>query len=484
MMSSGIDRNGTRLLPLWQGGAVARATGGDGPTDWAVSGISIDSRAVAPGDLFIALAGPNHDGHDYVEAAFKAGAVAALVRADYPAAAASGPCLRVADTMAALVALGRAARQRTRAKIIAVTGSVGKTGVKEALRLCLSRQAPTHASVKSFNNEIGVPLTLARMPEQTVFGVFELGMNHAGEIAQLTDMVKPDVAIITTVASAHREFFDSEEGIADAKAEIFLGVPANGVAILNRDNRHYERLLAAARRAGIENIVSFAIDRDADIRAIDMALHQDLSCVAADVGDTRLFFKIGMPGRHWVANALAVLAAVRAAGADLNQAMQALAEMTPLPGRGARVQVHAKGGLATVIDDSYNANPESVRAALALLAAATPTGSGRRIAALGEMMELGEEAPAMHAALAEPIVAAKTDLVIAIGGLMRHLDQALAVHGTRCLFAADTTEAQAVLAQRLRAGDVLLVKGSNASGVHRIVAALTQSKPLRPGRQD
>ncbi|GAB4145553.1 MAG: UDP-N-acetylmuramoyl-tripeptide--D-alanyl-D-alanine ligase [Sphingomonadales bacterium] len=484
MMASGINPTGAQLQPLWQGAAVARATGGDGPVDWAVAGISIDSRAVAPGDLFIALAGPNHDGHDYVEAAFKAGAAAALVRADYPAAGASGPCLRVADTMAALVALGRAARQRSRAKIIAVTGSVGKTGVKEALRLCLSRQAPTHASVKSFNNEIGVPLTLARMPEQAVYGVFELGMNHQGEIARLTDMVKPDVAIITTVASAHREFFDSEEGIADAKAEIFLGVPANGVAILNRDNRHYQRLLAAARRAGIERIVSFAIDGEADVRAIDMALHQDLSCVAADVGDTRLFFKIGMPGRHWVANALAVLAAVRAVGADLNQAMQALAEMTPLPGRGARLQVHAKGGAATVIDDSYNANPESVRAALALLAAATPTGSGRRIAALGDMMELGDEAPAMHAALAEPIIAAKTDLVIAIGPLMRHLEQALSAHGTRCLLAADAAEAQAMLAQRLRAGDVLLVKGSNASGVHRIVAVLEQAKPLRPGRQD
>lgn len=471
-------------MPLWRGAAAAAVTGGAGPADWSAFGIAIDSRDVAPGDLFVALAGPNHDGHDYLSQAFAAGAHAALVAADRALDGTLGPLLRVADPMQALTALGEAARARSKARFVGVTGSVGKTGMKEALYRCLSRQTPTHASVKSFNNEIGVPLTLARMPETAAYGICEMGMNHAGEIARLTAMVRPHVAIITTVASAHREFFASEEAIADAKAEIFLGLQPGGIAVLNRDNRHYERLAAAAHAAGVDRIISFGIDHDADIRATDMVLHEDLSCVAADVAGIRLFFKIGVPGRHWVMNALGALAVVHALDADLSQAALALAELRAMPGRGARSRIVAKRGSATLIDDSYNANPASMRAALDLLAAAQPSGNGRRIAVLGDMMELGTEAAAIHADLAGPAAAAKADIVIAVGPLMRHLGDALVAQGLRCLFAADADEAFALLQPRLRDGDVVLVKGSNASGMHRLAASLKDMPRPRPGRGD
>ncbi|RME62835.1 MAG: UDP-N-acetylmuramoylalanyl-D-glutamyl-2, 6-diaminopimelate--D-alanyl-D-alanine ligase, partial [Alphaproteobacteria bacterium] len=287
-----------------------------------------------------------------------------------------------------------------------------------------------------------------------------------------------------TVASAHREFFDSEEAIADAKAEIFTGLPPDGIAVLNRDNRHFERLAAQARNAGVGHILTFGIDGAADVRAQDIVLHETLSCVAADVAGTRLFFKVGIPGRHWVMNALGALAVVHALDGDLSLAALALAELRPLAGRGARARIATKRGHATVIDESYNANPESMRAALAVLGAAQTRGSGRRIAVLGDMMELGADATRAHGDLASAVIAAKADLVIATGPLMRALAERLIAAGMRCLMAADADGAYEALMPRLRDGDVILVKGSNASGMQRLVDRLKLPPRARPRSDD
>ncbi|RMF12106.1 MAG: UDP-N-acetylmuramoylalanyl-D-glutamyl-2, 6-diaminopimelate--D-alanyl-D-alanine ligase, partial [Alphaproteobacteria bacterium] len=283
---------------LWTATEIASVTGGrlTGGGDWAITGVSIDSRTLVPGDLFVAIRGPNADGHDYAAAAADAGAAALLVERKI---AGPIPCVVVDDAKAALAALGRAARGRTDARIIAITGSVGKTSTKEALRYALGRARPTHASEKSYNNDIGVPLSLARMAEDTVYGVFEVGMNHAGEITPLSRMIRPHLAIITGVENAHREFFDSIEAIADAKAEIFAGLEPDGIAILNRDNPLFGRLEVAARDAGVARVITFGFAEDAEVRPIRYSMHDDMSCVTAAVGDVIVTYKVGAPGRHW-----------------------------------------------------------------------------------------------------------------------------------------------------------------------------------------
>src|SRR6266446_653411 len=324
------------MTPLWTAADAATATGGSNTADWVATGVSIDTRSLAAGDLFVALHGPNHDGHDFVGSALQRGAVAAMVDREIPEVPISAPLLGVADTLAALGALGAAGRNRSGARIVAVTGSVGKTGTKEALRLALATSGPTYASAGGLNNHWGAPLSLARLPPDARYGVFELGMNHPGEIAHLTRLVRPHVAVITTVEPAHLGFFPSVEAIADAKAEIFLGLEPGGIAVLNRDNPHYARLASAAERAGAAQVICFGSHPEATARLLDCVLDASGSTVAAAFSGSILRFRLPVPGRHWVMNALAVLATAAAAGAKIERAAEALAGLEPLPGRGRR----------------------------------------------------------------------------------------------------------------------------------------------------
>lgn len=461
------------MSALWTGSAIAAATGGVLHGDFAANGVTFDSREVGAGDLFIAMQGEAMDGHQFVPQAIERGAAGLLV--SQPVA---GPHVLVADTTAALAALATAARDRSAALRIGVTGSVGKTGVKEAIRASLERFAPgaVHASVKSYNNHTGVPLSLARMPAESRFGIFEMGMNHAGEIADLTQQVRPAIAVITWVASAHIENFADEAGIADAKSEIFGGLLPGGTAIIPFDNVHRERLVAHARPHAAR-IITFGTGDGADIVAEKVALHPDCSCVTARIDGQRLTFKIGMAGRHWVGNALAVLAAVDAAGGDLALAGLALAELTDLPGRGQRLRVATPTGSAVLIDESYNANPASMAASLAVLCEVVPAGQGRRLAMLGAMRELGGLSDRFHAELAPHIVAAGVSSIILVGNEMKPLAAALS-RRLEVLHVADAAAAQLEIDRLLAADDVLLVKASNSVRLGDVVAHLRDRDSL------
>ena len=459
-------------LALWDSAALAAATGGTASADFQVAGVEIDSRDVREGDLFIALHGESMDGHQFLDQAFAQGAAAAVVDR-----AIEQPHILVSNTATALGMLAKAGRERAEAKIVGVTGSVGKTGVKEALFAALDRasRGAAHRSVKSYNNHVGVPLSLARMPARARFGVFEMGMNHAGEIAALTQQVRPNVAVITTIAPAHIENLGSEQAIADAKAEIFAGLRSGGTAVIPADSPHFERLRDAALAAGAQ-IASFGRAPHADVRVLDaIPLANGGSLVTAELGDRRLCFTVAEPGEHWVTNALAVLAAVRAVGGDLGAAGLALAEMGGLAGRGARLRLTTPTGNALLIDESYNANPASMRATLAQLGQTPAT---RRIAVLGAMKELGDFAPAMHAALAEPVIAAKVDQAILVGPEMAALARELGKVapfplGNAPAFAHAPNAEVAIAALKelgLSGGDAILVKGSNSVGLARLVA--------------
>jgi UDP-N-acetylmuramoyl-tripeptide--D-alanyl-D-alanine ligase len=451
---------------LWTATELAVATGGRARGNWSVAGVAIDSRTVQPGELFIALRGPHHDGHDFVAAALAKGAAALVDRlpANVPADA---KVIMVEDTMAALTALGRAARARSRARLAAITGSVGKTGTKEALRLALERQAPTHASAASYNNHWGVPLSLARQPQGTVYGIYELGMNAPGEIAALTRLVRPQVAMITAIAPAHLGFFPSVEAIAAAKGEIFEGLEPGGVAVLNLDNPRTPQLIEIAKATGCERVIGFGSAAGAAIRLETAELDAAGSNVRIRLAGKELTFRIGAPGQHWVSNSLGVLACVMALGANPETAARSLADFRPPKGRGQRHRLARGGGRVTLIDESYNANPASMRAALALLEAAP----GRRLAALGDMLELGEQAPALHAALAKPALAAGVDRVYTVGASMRYLHDALAP-GLRGPHVESAAELLPILDAELQPGDTLLIKGSLGIGMGRLVEAL------------
>jgi UDP-N-acetylmuramoyl-tripeptide--D-alanyl-D-alanine ligase len=458
--------------PLWTSNEIANAVGVAAPArEWNVSGVSIDSRTLGKGDLFVALKGPNRDAQAFVANALANGAAGALVTERPANLNADAPLLVVKDTQAALEKLGAASRERSAARRIAVTGSVGKTGTKEALKLVLGEQAPTHASVGSYNNLWGVPLTLARMPRETVYAVFEIGMNHPGELGPLSRQVKPQVAIVTTVEAVHLEFFASVAEIADAKAEIFEGMGPGGVAILNRDNPHFARLAKKAEAAGLARIVGFGADREADARLIDCSLHATCSAVSATIGGQRLDYCIAVPGRHWVINSLAVLAAAQAVGADVGNAAAAFARMMPPKGRGQRHRIEIAGGGFDLIDESYNASPVAMRAALAVLGRATVRDGGRRIAVLGDMRELGAQAPLLHAGLAADIVDNKVDLVFCCGPSMAHLHAALPA-ARRGAHAADSAALLPLVTRAVAPGDVVLVKGSLGSRMAPIVEAL------------
>jgi len=456
---------------LWTSAEAARATGGVNTRAWTASGVSIDSRSVKPGDLFIALAGPNFDGHEFIAAAFNAGAAAAVASRRPAALAAEASLLMVPDTMAALEALGRAARNRSNARFAAITGSVGKTGTKEALRLVLSAAGATAASEGNLNNQWGAPLSLARMPRDARYGVFELGMNHAGEIAPLSRLVRPHVAVITTVEPAHLEFFPSLAAIADAKAEIFLGVEPDGAAVLNRDNVHFERLAQAARAAGINRIIGFGENEASEARLLSCRLDAEASQVEAEILGTRVAYRLTVPGRHIVQNSLAVLGAAALLGIDLHEAAASLRQVALLKGRGARLVIDTPQGSFTLIDESYNASPAAMRAAVAVLGRSLPGKGGRRVAVLGDMRELGVDADRLHAELATALAAASVDLLFCCGPHMR----ALAAATPSNLAVEHAPESNALVPMVLHAvkpGDVVLVKGSLGSRMAPIVDAL------------
>jgi len=455
---------------LWRAAEAAAATGGRNTAKWTAGGVSIDSRELNRGDLFVAIQGPNFDGHDFIAEAFAKGAAAAVTHrpADGPA---GGPLLVVEDTLRALRHLGRAARARAAARITGVTGSVGKTGTKEALAHCLRAQAPTASSGGSLNNHWGLPLSLARMGRDAQYGVFELGMNHAGEIRELADILKPDVALITNVEAAHLGYFELVAEIADAKAEIFEAMTPGAVAVLNRDSPHFDRLTARARAAGCRNIVSFGQHAHAEARAIDVALEPTHSHIVAEVRGQRIDYTVALPGAHWVANSLAVLAAVAALGADVAAAAASLARLAPLKGRGARHAVHLAGGDFTLFDDSYNANPASMRAAFDVLCRAETGPGGRRIAVLGDMLELGPASGDLHRALAPALDAAGVDLVFTCGPAMAALHDALpsAVRGGHAVNSQDLVPR---ITGAMAPGDAVLVKGSLGSRMAVVVEAL------------
>lgn len=452
------------MTALWTSEAIAEATGGTASEPFTASGVAFDSREIGPGDLFVAMPGEFTDGHRFLDGAFTRGAAGAIV--SQPVA---HPHILVADTAAALNALGVASRKRTAARIAGVTGSVGKTGTKEALAAALGRWPDTqvHKSVKSYNNHTGVPLSLSRMPADSDYAVFEMGMNHAGELAALTRLVRPHVAIVTAIAPAHIEFFASEAAIADAKAEIFQGLESGGTAIIPFDSPHSDRLIGHARDLGV-SVVTFGMGVGADVRAREAMPTAGGTLVTATLPEAELCFTVGQVGDHWVSNALAVIAAVQALGGDLAAAGLALAELPGLPGRGARKTIRAGNGTALLIDESYNANAASMVATLAVLGRQMAT---RRIAVLGEMRELGSESDRLHAAIADPLLAANVDFALLVGPGMAAL--ATALEGQADFrHVPDAAAARDLIESIIAPGDAILVKGSNGVGLSMLVDAL------------
>lgn len=458
--------------PLWSAEQARDATSGTTQGRWQATGVSIDSRALEPGDLFIALAGPSHDGHAYVSSALAAGAVAAVVEKpslkEIDFINLGEKLLCVTNTTAALEDLAKAARGRTSAKIIAVTGSVGKTGTKEMLKRVLADQGRTAATHGNLNNHFGLPLCLARMDHRSEFGIFELGMSAAGEILPLSKMTRPHVALITAIEFAHSAFFESMEDIADAKAEIFHGLEPAGIAVLNADNPMFERLKDAAAHAGVKNIRTFGAAVGSDCRLTDVELKPWSSRVSVNLRGKPINFEISVPGRHWVQNALGVLAVVDAVGADPERAASKLAEMPGLKGRGRRHILSIPGGTVSLIDESYNASPASMQAAIEVLGQLSLEAGARKIAVLGDMLELGDHAETQHQNLAGILAKNEIDLVFTTGQFMAYLSAALPA-AMRAGHANSAQKISPLLRSVVRPSDVVLVKGSNGSHTGLIV---------------
>lgn len=458
-------------MSLWTAAEAAEATGGTAAGDWTAEGVSIDTRTLAPGDLFVALAAAR-DGHEFVAQALAAGASAALV-SRVPDGVDPAKCLIVDAVLPALERLGQAARDRTQARVIAITGSVGKTTAKEMLRSALVGQGRIHAAVASYNNHWGVPLTLARMPADTDYAVIEIGMSNPGEIAPLTRMARPHVALITTVAPAHLEAFGVIEGIAEEKASIFEGLEEGGVAIVPLDVGTSDILLAKAKACAAE-VVTFGEAEGADLRLTDVMMSEETTVMRVATHEGGRLVKLSVAGRHYASNAVAVLCAVAASGADATQAAMALSGWQPVEGRGQRERIalsRTDDIAIELIDDAFNANPASLAAGLEVLAAVVPERGGRRVAVLGDMLELGDQAEAMHAEVADLAPMAAVDVVHTCGPLMAHLHDALpgAKRGVHEDTAQDLCR---VIPRQLRPGDVVLVKGSKGSRVSVVVDAL------------
>jgi UDP-N-acetylmuramoyl-tripeptide--D-alanyl-D-alanine ligase len=442
-------------------------------------GVTFDSRAVGKGDIFFALAGETSDGHSFVADALARGAAAAVVSREVEGA--RGTLIRVHDTMKALVDLGRAGRQRSKARIASITGSVGKTSTKDALRAMLSVQAPTSASVASYNNHVGVPISLARLPREARYGIFEIGMNHPGEIEPLARQVEAHVGVVTNVGPAHIGHLGSEEAIADEKGCVFAGMAEGAVAVLNRDNRHYPRLVDKACHFGVSRIVGFGRSDAAEARLVSCNLQNSGSDVIALIHGRRIEYRLGAAGEHWVLNSVAALAALDALGADVAKAAMALADLKALPGRGARRRLKFGGGTIELLDESYNGNPVSVGAMLAVLARTEPEGGGRRMLALGDMRELGEQADALHAGLADAVAASGAAQVFLCGPHMEALWRKLAP-SQRGAHRPDSAALAAEFAAALRAGDVVAVKGSLGSKMKIVVDAIVAASGGEVGR--
>ena len=464
------------LLPLWTSQELEAVLNTEIKARWNSYGVSIDSRSLEKGDLFLALSGENFDGHAYVKTALDSGAAGAVVSKKVDGVD-PGKLVIVKDVKEALITLGKAGRARVDVPIIAVTGSVGKTGTKEALKAALSRYKKTHASVLSYNNDVGVPLSLARMPYDVEYGIFELGMNHSGEIEELVKLVRPDVSIITTVELAHSEFFENVEEIADAKAEIFTTMNGDGSAIINHDNPHYERLKLRAEQAGVKKIISFGSNDDADVRVVRHYFHDTCSCVIADIMGRMMSYKVGMLGYHWVMNSMAVLAAVDAVGADLGLSGLGLAELTPLVGRGRRDRIYfdiATEASFLLIDESYNANPASMNAAINTLGECENSDTGRKIAVLGDMAELGDQAYEMHMGLAVKLYDAEVDRIFLVGQHMKKLADLVNNQYPEIYvsYFNDKAALERALLSDLHNNDIIMVKGSNSSGMFDVVKKL------------
>lgn len=461
------------MMPLWSYEEFVAGCGSrpDGAKPSDITGVSIDTRTLVPGDAYFAIKGDVHDGHKFVAQAFENGASIAVISQDCPG---EGPKARVGDTLDALTSLGKAARARSKARIAAVTGSVGKTSSKEALRLALAANGHVHVSDKSYNNHWGVPLSLARLPHDAEYAVFEIGMNHPGEITPLVNLVRPHAALITTVAPVHIGFFKSLDEIAEAKAEIFDGLEKDGVAVLNRDNSYFDYLSKRAKRGGAGRIISFGEHEEANLRLKMMAQHDMDSCVSAWLFGQEAIYKLGAPGKHMVLNSLGVLGIVEALGADLALAAFALNNLKPAKGRGARSFLNLQGGNATLIDESYNANPASMRAALTLLAGTKPGRGGRRIAVLGDMLELGDQADQLHAELADEING--VDLVLACGPHMRALWDRLPA-SIQAFYGETSENLKSSLCNLVQNGDVVMIKGSLGSKMGLLAEALKARYP-------
>ena len=458
---------------LWAADDAAKATGGLINQPWTASGVSIDSRTLAPGELFVALVGAYFDGHDYINAALRAGAAAAMVSRVPDAVEPQAPLLRVMDTQSGLSALGAAGRNRSRARVIGVTGSVGKTGTKEMLRLALSAFGSVHASIRSYNNAIGVPLTLANLPEDMDYAVIEIGMNHAGEIAALSKLARPHVGVITNVAAVHLGNFNNIDEIATAKSEIFDGIEADGIAVLNRDSPFFERLRSAAEGA-VEQVIDFGRAEGATIQLMEYDSASGSNSLMVNIAGRTLAYQLGADGLHWACNSLAVLGVLHGLGESAQDGVGSLTDFQAMQGRGARYLINLGDGEIELIDDSYNANPVSMCAALNLLGSARPKHSGRKIAILGDMLELGSDEGILHAGLAENVTAADVDLVFTVGSRMLHLREALSPNrlGAHAGYASQIV-APVVFA--LGRGDVVLVKGSQGSNMAGVVEALRQA---------
>ncbi len=465
--------------PLWKLDELVAATGGvmHGAPNGPLNGVSIDSRNISRGDIFVAIKGDNSDGHAYVEKALAAGAGLAIVNEATPEMLAAGPLLSIRrDPLRALEDMARSARLRSGARIVAVTGSVGKTSTKDMLRVALSSVGSTHVSASSFNNHWGVPLSLARLPADAKFAVFEIGMNHAGEITPLVKMVRPQVAIITSVAASHLGHFASLEDIADAKAEIYSGLLPGGTALLPRDSIHFDQLCRTASMRGVSQVLSFGRSAQADVAIIDVALKADMSCITARVMGENITYKLGMAGEHMALNSLAVIGAVKLVGADLAKAALALSEARPVKGRGVQEHLVTSNGYILLIDESYNANPASMRADLKLLQGVK---AKRRVAVLGDMLELGSFAEKLHADLVQESEDAGVDLVFAAGPMMHHMWHGLPA-ARRGGYAATSAELEGQLLDAVKAGDAIMIKGSLGSRMAPLAEALRKRYAARP----
>lgn len=467
------------MTPLWTSRDAVAATGGDCDCDWEASGVSIDTRSIEPGDLFVALS-DQRDGHEFVAQALEKGAAGALVSRVPDGVAPDAPLLIVPDVLEGLENLARARRAACRARIIAVTGSVGKTSTKDMLQIILAGQGRTHAAEKSYNNQWGVPLTLVRMPLDAEFAVFEIGMNHPGEIAPLAAMVRPHVALVTNVAAVHLEAFADVAAIAREKSAIFDGLENGGKAIINSDLDQTE-ILREAARAKSAKLVQFGAGTSANLRLVDTQLTRDATIINAEFDDAPLLVKIAAPGRHFAMNALAALAGAQALGADLAIAALDLGKWQPPAGRGTRetvmLDVVHDHLTITLINDAFNANPLSMAAALDVLAASDPGqranghATGRRIAILGDMLELGSDEKQLHRDIANLAAMADIELVHCVGPLMAELHKSLP-ETKRGLWLQTADEMTAAVAGLLHAGDVVLVKGSKGIWVSRVVDAI------------